>query len=212
MHNGLWVQVDGYYGSRMTELLKRNLGCHEPEEEVMFERVITQLPETAVMIEGGAYWAFYSMWFLSGFPRRRAFMIEPDSHNISVGKANLCRNGMSGIFDQAYLGQSAGFSEDQVPIVDLATFVTRHAIEHVHLLHLDIQGAELRALTGALPLIDRQRIDFLFVSTHSEELHKDCSTLISDSSYRILRSIPPSESHSYDGILVAHSPSEVVLG
>jgi hypothetical protein len=40
-------------------------GYHEPQEELVFHKVMKRLPPNATMIELGGYWAFYSLWFCS---------------------------------------------------------------------------------------------------------------------------------------------------
>jgi hypothetical protein len=65
LHNGLRVPVAGpgaYYGP-FSQLLVINRGVHEPLEEFVFQEVLKCLPEAPSMIELGAYWGHYSMWF-----------------------------------------------------------------------------------------------------------------------------------------------------
>src|SRR6185369_6863052 len=64
MFNGIKVVADGYYGRHMTRLLRANLGSHEPQEELVFAEVLKQMRPGARMLECGAYWGFYSVWFL----------------------------------------------------------------------------------------------------------------------------------------------------
>ena len=89
MHNGLRVQEHGYYGWGMTALLQRNQGVHEPQEELVFSAALERLPAGSTMLECGAYWGFYSMWFKKKVPKARVWLIEPDSANIQVGKQNF---------------------------------------------------------------------------------------------------------------------------
>lgn len=48
-----------------------------------------------------------------------------------------------------------------VPVTTLAHYAAAHAFEKVDLLHLDVQGAELRVLEGAGPLLSRIRAIWL---------------------------------------------------
>jgi hypothetical protein len=88
MHNGLRVRADGYQDEWMTRLIELCRGCHEPQEERVFCEVMARLPTEATMIELGGYWAFYSLWFLSGGERRRSIVVEPNPKHLAVGKAN----------------------------------------------------------------------------------------------------------------------------
>jgi hypothetical protein len=206
MHNGLQVAVDGYYGNGITRMLKKNRGCHEPQEEIVFEEVLKRLPENPVMIECGAYWAFYSMWFLKTRPQGQAFMIEPDACNLKVGTKNFAHNGFTGVFENAGLGEKEGNMTNGTRIVSVPSFMASQWLNKVDILHMDIQGAELETLRGSLELMKQRMIDYVFVSTHSQELHDGCEGLLVGVGYLVEVSIPPYKSCSVDGVLVARSP------
>ena len=79
----------GYYGDWMTRLIELCRGHHEAQEERVFHEVLARLPSGGTMIELGGFWAFYSTWFLTAAPGRRALLVEPDPAYIAVGRANL---------------------------------------------------------------------------------------------------------------------------
>src|ERR1700761_5037230 len=93
MHNGLKVVADGYYGAWMTRLIELCQGHHEAQEERLFHELVSRLPQDAVMLELGAFWAYYSLWFLQGAPGRRAVSVEPDPIHLDVGRRNAALNG-----------------------------------------------------------------------------------------------------------------------
>jgi hypothetical protein len=101
MHNGLVVSPLSYYNKPMLQMLVANRGVHEPEEEFLFSVVVRMLSPTATMLELGAYWSFYSMCFLNGFPQRTAFMVEPEVENLKSGMQNFALNSLKGTFVQA---------------------------------------------------------------------------------------------------------------
>lgn len=206
MHNGLLVAADGYFGNGMTRMLKANKGCHEPEEEVVFAEVMRRLSGAPVMIECGAYWAFYSMWFLKEHSSGRAYMIEPDASNLRVGVKNFERNGLKGSFHQAGLGERPGMDAEIGTIVSVSSFMESRGLTRANILHMDIQGAEEAALFGAKPILETQRIDYVFVSTHSQELHDACVQIFLSAGYVVDVSVSPAESSSVDGLIVARSP------
>ena len=106
MHNGIRVLADGYCGEWMTQLIAHSRGCHEPQEERVFHEVMARLPSKATMIELGAYWAFYSLWFLSGGKNRRAVIVEPDPKHLRVGQMNACLNGLTPVFVHGFAGST----------------------------------------------------------------------------------------------------------
>jgi len=115
------------------------------------------------MIELGAYWAYYSMWFQKVVKDAKNFMIEPVSACLECGIKNFQLNGMRGDFTQARIGQTSsekwqesgnGGEVGQVCVKD---FVWSKGIERVGLLHSDIQGFEYEMLCGCGDLIDQRK-------------------------------------------------------
>jgi FkbM family methyltransferase len=206
MHNGLKVTVDGYYGDGITRMLKKNRGCHEPQEELVFQAVLSRLPEAAVMVECGAYWAFYSMWFGQALPQTQMFLIEPEAQNLQIGQQNFAMNGYVGNFTHAYIGDKPGVAADGIEIVQIDDFFARHHLDYVHILHSDIQGYEMELLHGAVQTLATRRVRYYFISTHSEELHEQCVAFLKEYDYAVDVSISPAQSYSMDGILVARDP------
>lgn len=206
MHNGLRVIADGYYGDGITRMLSENRGCHEPQEEAVFGLILQSLPAGASMIEAGAYWGFYSMWFCQVVQGGRVWLIEPDPGNLEVGRRNFQLNGFDGDFTRAYVGKATGVHPDGTPLVDITTFAAEKGLDRLDILHADVQEAEMDLLQGARSLIADFRIAYLFISTHSDALHRQCLEFLESLGYRILVSVPMTESYSEDGVLVAHSP------
>src|SRR5438067_3750003 len=109
MHNGVRVVEGGYYGEWMTEVIRRLRGHHEPQEEVAFHSVIERLAATAgpspAMLELGAFWAYYSLWFLHRNPGGRAFLVEPDPAYLEIERRNIELNDFDATFLQAAVGR-----------------------------------------------------------------------------------------------------------
>jgi hypothetical protein len=51
-----------------------------------------------------------------------------------------------------------------------------------------------------------ERIDWIFISTHSEKLHHDCRDWLVPRGWVIVADANLNESYSVDGLLVAHRP------
>lgn len=206
MHNGLEVGALGYYGEGILNMLVENKGVHEPQEERAFAEVIPHIKPGAAILELGAYWSFYSMWFAKSVPQARCFLVEPDSGNILSGKKNFERNKFIGTFEQAYVGESPGIHKDGVPVITVDDFCERHSIDHLGILHADIQEAEVKMLAGASRMIGEHRADYLFISTHNNELHYKCLEKIRETGYHVIVSCDFDATAAGDGVIVARRP------
>lgn len=220
MFNGIKVLADSYYGPWYTELIQKCEGHHEPQEEYIFHHLVQRAPEGAVMFELGSYWAFYSTWFLKFVPRSRAVLVEPQPENLAVSHATLALNGCSAVVELAALGQYLPDFEKLCiggaqtpnyipPLVTVDELMQRHMVEHLYILHSDIQGAEGKMLEGAERALARQCIDYVVISTHDYSVHTGCREYLAGHGYRILAEHTPNESYTYDGLLVACSPAVV---
>lgn len=209
MHNGLKIHIGSYYGAAMTELLRVNRGVHEPQEERVFQEVLRCLPAQATMIELGAYWGFYSMWFHQAVAEPTCYLVEPSPAYLPLGQQNFALNGMQANFANYWIGARSaptpppGVGKSDVPTIALDDLLAQKAIAHVHLLHADIQGAELDLLTGAAHALGSGRIDYIFISTHGEELHRDCIARLTHWGYSIIAEASPAHSYTVDGVIAA---------
>lgn len=206
MHNGIKVVPGSYYGDGPIELLRKNRGVHEPQEERIFQEVLKTIPPRSIMIELGAYWAFYSMWFRKTIPDSQAYMIEPAAENLVYGQGNFAANCLQGEFLRAYVGAASGSAPDGTKIISPDDFVTQHGLAHISLLHSDIQGFELEMLHGCDRTIREGKISWFFISTHNDALHEACESFLCQRGFVTVASIPPTNSFSVDGILVSRSP------
>lgn len=152
------------------------------------------------MIELGAYWGFYSAWFRSRHPQNRVFLVEPEPLNLEAGRRNFELNDLEGEFIPNFIGPGG---------LDLAAFMSERGLDRLGILHADIQGAESHLLESIAALLSEPRIRFLFISTHSQQLHLDCQARLQSHGYRIVASADfERQTFSFDGVLVAAAPGE----
>ena len=212
MHNGLRVDPLSYYSFPMLKMLMENQGVHEPQEEKIFQEVVASLsagPEPT-MLELGSYWAFYSMWFQQEFPAAHCVMVEPDRQNLFFGKENFKLNGFRGKFFHFGIGRKIN-SRSNITTVD--EICRREKIRFVDILHVDIQGFELDMLQGAQQLLTQKQVGYVFISTHSHELHEDCRRLLREQyHFQTVADVDLTESFSWDGILVMKAPYYAGVG
>lgn len=220
MHNGLEVVWGGYYGEWMAHIIRSLQGHHEPQEELIFHTLLRYVRHDSVMAELGAFWAYYTLWYLQAVPGARALCVEPDAHNISVGMHNAHLNGVldradfmrawvGGQARSAHEGRTETSLEPQVlPVLDAAAVLERAGAHQLELLHMDVQGAELALLRSIDPAIAK-RLRFVMASTHhssisgSATIHGDCIEHLRSLGATILVEHDVVESFSGDGLILA---------
>jgi len=206
MHNGVLIAPFSYYGEGIFNLLVRNRGVHEPQEEHVFQEVIKALPESPVMLELGSYWGFYSLWMLEERPRARCFLVEPEDFNLEAGKVNFRLNRRKGKFIRGFAGSLPEGCDESIPLIQVDDFLEKKGIRHLDMLHADIQGAEAEMLRRAEVSLSRKAIGFVFISTHWPEVHDECLKMLRGHNYSIVSQSTVEQSFSHDGLIVARSP------
>jgi FkbM family methyltransferase len=222
MHNGVLVEMGGYYGPWVAEIIRRLRGHHEPQEEVAFHALIERLaqePEAPVMVELGAYWAYYSLWMLYSRPDARVVCVEPDPEHLRTGERNFALNGRSGRFVHAAVGARHGGrkwmeseSDGRVrltPVVSLEGLMADERLARVDLVLCDAQGVETEVLQASQALLRSRRVRFLVISTHHWSFsgdpltHQRCLALLREAGAHVIVDHTVMESCSGDGLIVA---------
>jgi FkbM family methyltransferase len=224
MHNGLLIERGCYYGPWMDEIIRATGGHHEPQEELVFFRLLERLSQTEgdkCSVEFGSFWAYYSMWFVRNFPGARSIALEPDPAYLEVGKRNAALNGLQDAitFGQGVVGAEPGSlvsfvaESDGKPYdvkqYDLASTMAEFDLSHVDLLMVDIQGFEEVLLPRALEQLAAAKVRFLIVSTHHHLIsgnpttHQDVLALLVAAGAHIIVEHNVSESYSGDGLIAA---------
>lgn len=205
MHNNIKVIKDGYCAAWMTDLIYGLKGHHEPQEEKVFYEVLKYIPKKSTMIELGSYWGYYSLWFAKEISESTNYLIEPDPERLDLGRKNFALNNLSASFTHGYVGtcgtDAGNFQGARQILID--SFLEENNIDHVNILHSDIQGSEYEMLESAIHSIELGKIDYFFISTHSEKIHRDCINFLKIHSYEIVAEHSPQESYSVDGLVVA---------
>jgi FkbM family methyltransferase len=217
-HNGLRMTADGHSGAWMTELIARCHGHHEPQEERAFHEIVRRMPPAATMIELGAWWSFYTLWFLKDAPDRVAVALEPDPEHMAVGQVNAARNGLAPRFVTGFAGgteaPSAPFMTEaghriEIPRLTVPGLMAANGIEVLDLLHCDAQGVELDVLRSSAALLQEGRIRTLVISTHHQTIsgdpltHQRCLALVEECGGAVIAEHDVHESFSGDGLIAA---------
>ena len=201
LHNGIRVPLEGpesYYGT-FSQILVINRGVHEPLEEYVFQELLKALPAAPVMLELGAYWGHYSMWLKLARPEASVHLVEPDARRLAAGRNNFALNGVEGEFIHDFVGRER-FSVD--------AFLAARGLGRLDVLHADIQGYELEMLEGAQRSLASAAIDHVFISTHSQKLHRRGVQALRVAGYRVeVSSDFETDTTSSDGLIVASGPT-----
>lgn len=214
MHNGIKIKLGSYYDDLNKVIIEKLQGHHEPQEELVFYKVLERLPENPVMIEVGSYWGYYSLWFKKEKPSGMVYLIEPLDKHLVAGKENFKVNGMRGEFLKAYAGATSkpphtlkmeGEIVKDVEKITVDDFMARYKISYVDVLHVDVQGAEFELLKGANTLLDKGNFSYIFLSTHGAQVHDDCLALLAKYGLHIIASHTRAESFTTDGLIVARN-------
>jgi FkbM family methyltransferase len=217
MFNGLKIIRGCYEGDWMTYIIETLKGHHEPQEEKVFYEVLQRIPksENNIMLELGANWSYYSMWFAKELGSK-VIIIEPNIKKLDVGVTNFTLNNLACTALQGFVGRSYK-EKDTFVDWDRAKFITSrysvdYLMEHFNikekltLLHSDIQGAEYEMLLGAKESLKARKIDYIFISTHKNRQHRLCLGMLARYKYHIIAAHKIRESVSGDGLIVASSP------
>ena len=125
-----------------------NKGVHEPQEEYAFQEVLRFLSLGATMLEVGAYWGYYSLWFLQTVKGGQAFLVEPESAHLEAGRRNFAINGTRADFTQAFVGAASDLSVNP-PQICVDDFVReKKQLSHVPVLHSDIQDVSWKCFVA----------------------------------------------------------------
>jgi hypothetical protein len=200
LHNGNRVPLTGEdaYSGSFSQLLVINRGVHEPLEEYVFQELMKCLPDTPVMVELGAYWGHYSMWLKRLKPASTVILIEPEQTYLAVGINNFARNGLRGEFIRSFVGKGH---------LQIDAFLQSRGLQRLDILHADIQGYEVEMIEGCCASLNDCLIDYLFISTHSQDIHWSIVSSLRDRMYRIeVSSDFDNDATSYDGFVFASSP------
>jgi hypothetical protein len=92
---------------------------------------------------------------------------------------------------------------ERVSIDDL---LARHGVPFAHVIHADVQGAELDLLRGAAGTLAAGRVGYFFLATHGDGLHAACREFLAARGFVVVADHTRAESFTTDGLIVARAP------
>lgn len=210
LHHGVKVIASSYYGPEYCVLMQATRGVHEPQEEFVFQTILERISNrvnfvSPHILELGAFWGFYSIWFLKTFTDSDARLVEPDAFNIISGikNANLNKVHHRATFKRGFVSDTLLEEDEHCPTITIDSFGYHLTSKRITILHCDIQGFEYEMLLGAELAINNNLVEYIFISTHSDDLHQKCLQLLTQLDFICLAEHNVSESYSNDGLIVA---------
>lgn len=220
MHNGIKVRAGGYHGDWMAQVIRALQGHHEPQEELVFHHMLKYVRHNSLIVELGAFWAYYTLWYLHEIPGASAICVEPDPANLSVGRQNAALNELESRieFHQAWVGgqyldhlempcESTGAVQG-LPCLDFEAILRLAGDRVIEVLHMDVQGQELPFAKTMQAAADGT-VRFVVMSTHHSSIsgstttHTDCLAILNQVGATILAQHDVQQSYSGDGLIVA---------
>ena len=217
MHNGVLIERDCYQGPWMTELIRCLQGHHEPQEELVFQRLVERLASEsdASMIELGCWWAYYSLWFGQALPGAVVVAMEPDPTLLETGRRNFELNHQTATFVWGGIGATDPLrfategSVDPLEVrgYDLRGLMRAGGLKQVSLVLVDIQGAETTFVEQSLEQLRAGAVRFLILSTHHHSIsgdpltHQRLLSTLRDLGAHVITEHSVGESFSGDGLI-----------
>jgi len=119
------------------------------------------------------------------------------------GRRQFQTNGLTGEF----IRSSAGRDHLQVD-----SFRRERRLDRLNILHVDIQGNEIEMFEGYGRTLAERRVDYLFISTHSQAIHAQVVAEMAWFGYRVeVSSDFDHETTSHDGLVFASSRDAVQI-
>jgi FkbM family methyltransferase len=223
MHNGVLVLRDGYLGPWQTRVIAELHGHHEPQEEVVFHAILERLAsegQGSAMVELGAWWSYYSLWFKKRFPSSTIVGIEPDLPFLETGRRNYQLNGVDdSLLLHGVVGPNPGEIfrfvaasdglEHEVRQYGLEELLSMAGVAAFDVVLADIQGAETTFLSTNADLLRSGAVRFAVISTHdpmisgSAMTHRQVIDQVLSLGGHVVAEHSVSESFSGDGLVVA---------
>lgn len=219
MHEGTLVEAGGYHGEWMQRIIRELRGHHEPQEELVFHHLLAHCRPGTTIVEIGAFWAYYTNWYLGAVDGSVAVCVEPDANNMACGQRNLALNARSAVWINACVGRDPAEAVElrresdgavvSVPCHSLDGLLEEIGRRPVEMLHIDCQGAELPLLESFGRAVGEGLLRFVVVSTHhasisgSPATHQDCLRQLERLGATILCEHTVEESFSGDGLIAA---------
>lgn len=196
------------------------LGSYEFDKQQIFENLIT---EGSVVFDIGGHVGFYSLLASDLVGKDgQVYVFEPLPRNLQYLKKHLYLNNIKNVvIIEAAVTDTDGFvyfaegdhsskahinknGDIRVKAVVLDKLIRQGILPIPNFIKVDIEGAELSALQGAIMLINLSHPTIL-LATHGENIHRDCCKFLEGLGYKI-KAIDNISILNANEILASYSP------
>jgi FkbM family methyltransferase len=185
-----WIVGSGQHGSW--------LGSYEYDKQILFQQIVT---EGSVVYDVGAHSGFYTLLasVLVG-TSGKVVAFEPHPRNLRYLKDHLQLNHIQNVtvieaalsdscgemfFEgSAFLGHLSSQGDIQVKTVAIDELINREQIPIPDFIKIDVEGAELLALSGAKQTLSKVH-PTIILATHGAEVHQQCCDFLTSLGYSL---------------------------
>ncbi|MDP8207388.1 MAG: FkbM family methyltransferase [Candidatus Electryonea clarkiae] len=100
-----------------------------------------------------------------------------------------------------WMGQSISSKEGTIEVYTFTIdqLMDAHGFDHLHLVHMDVQGQELEALKGARKALEENTIEHFVIGTHSIEIEEELKRILSPT-HELVVELPQNSTTRIPGI------------
>ncbi len=146
--------------------------------------------EVCSMIELGSNVAYYSVLFkqLLGSTKTINILVEPVKQMFEYSKESFEYHGFDGIFINKGIGNKHITNNKTIEceITTLDEILKGVNLQEVDILHSDIDGSELLLLEENKQFFIEKKANYIFLSTHGYDTHKQCKNILEGCGYSVL--------------------------
>lgn len=187
IHNILRVPSQVRFLPQTVEYTMRMSCGHEPKTHERMSEIVAALPKGSVVIDAGCHIGDTTLRLQEALPPHggtRIIAVDPNHTKLSFLRAMLDLNAISDVqVVQAALGAQESrvsevkrgissawrVAEDANGTIPLTTIDRLVGTQRAGLLHLDVEGFELKALRGATTVLYRDHPDIMLEHRHGED-------------------------------------------